>query len=268
VTAGDRPTLLLVLGISIRSGTNFLNGLLRCHDDIGQREPLWEDYIFEKIEPLLDFATDVVSSWQQEWVIADEEPRRFVTLLGDAIEKFFVDGFSSQYVLSRTPSSHNVYAVPLLLPRSPILFIARDGRSVCESAYLTFGDDREETARVWARNGREILDFLAQSRLDHPPYILLRYEDLVADPVGPMLDVLDALGLDRSGFDTEKAHNLPVKGSSVWRGGRSEVHWDPIPRGEEFRPLERHQHWDAEMNKWFMEIAGDVQEAFGYPTAP
>jgi hypothetical protein len=99
---------------------------------------------------------------------------------------------------------------------------------------------------------------------DDPAVRMVRYEDLVADPSRRMSDVLSFLGLDVADYDLSAAERLPVRGSSVFLGGRAKVHWEPVERTAEFDPLRRWAHWTAAQHKRFAWLAGRQQVALGY----
>jgi hypothetical protein len=262
----NEPTVLFLLGVAKRCGTNFLFDLLKRHPDIDVRPPISEDYILHRIEPLIHFATNITELWQDWWQLDESETRRFVQLLGNAIESFLVEGRSARYVLVKTPSAANVHWAPLVFPRSPLIFLVRDGRSVCESTQRTFGKSVEEITRRWVDSGKLILDFLERYAEGTVPYLLVRYEDLVTDTEAQLRRVFEQLGLDAGCYDFAAASSIPVRGSSVLRGGASEVHWDPVEKSPDFDPLSRYRHWDRASLEAFMAAAGDVLEAFGYQT--
>ncbi|WP_058041145.1 sulfotransferase family protein [Streptomyces roseifaciens] len=262
------PTLVFLLGITKRSGTNFLFDLLREHPDIEMRPPLWEDYVLERIGPVADFAAGLTGLWRDWWDMDQSEADRFVRAIGAGIESYLTEDATTRFVLLKTPTPANLHLAPLLFPRSPLILLVRDGRQVVDSARLSFGTGEEETTWRWADGGRQILGFLAdagQSREPGPARLLVRYEDLVADTETQLRRVFGALGADPETYDYARAANLPVRGSSVVRGGARQVHWEPVARPEDFDPLTHHPAWEPERLAAFAAVAGDVLEAFGYP---
>jgi hypothetical protein len=259
------PTVLFLLGITKRSGTNFLFDLLRQHPDVEMRPPLWEDYLLERIGPVADFAAGITSLWRDWWDMDEAETNRFIRSLGGGIETFLTEGATSRYVLMKTPTVANVHLSPLLFPSSPVILLVRDGRAVVESARRSFGKTDEEMTRRWAQGARQILNFLAEVSPSDPPRMLVRYEDLVASTEAELRRLFSALGLDPQNYDYAGAAELPVRGSSVVRGGAETVHWKPIPRPDGFNPLEHHGKWAPERLAAFAAVAGDALRAFGYP---
>lgn len=260
----NKTTTLFIFGITPRSGTNYLFDLLRLHPDVEIRIPILEDHILSKIDPLIRFAANVTGFWREVYKLDEREARRFIELLGDGIDTFLTNGSSARYVMVKTPWPVNVDLVPSIFPRSPVVLIVRDGRSVCESTRLSWDTSIEETTQRWAYNGRLIYDFLDRYGKDRVPYLLVRYEDLVANTEEEMRRLLEALDLDATCYDFAAASSLPVRGSSVLRGDASRLHWNPVPKSPDFDPLRRHDDWDQASLDRFAAAADDVLEAFGY----
>jgi hypothetical protein len=264
------PTPVFLLGITKRCGTNYLFDLLRRHPDTEMRPPLWEDYLLDRVGPLVDFTSSVTGLWREWWDMGQTEADRFVRAVGAGIESFLVEGATTRFVLLKTPTPANVHLAPLLFPRSPVILLVRDGRAVVESARLSFGKTDEEMTRRWAEGGRRILDFLADDRRPQesgpsPARLLVRYEDLVTGTERELRRVFAALGADPEAYDYAGAASLPVRGSSVARGGARELHWEPVARPESFDPLSHHPAWEPARLAAFAEVAGEVLAAFGYP---
>lgn len=119
-------------------------------------------------------------------------------------------------VIKEGNGSHASDLVMALLPTARMIFLARDGRDVVDSllhAYEPGGffarnqqkafetpQERLEglrwASRMWACN----VDVTLKALADHPPELrrLVRYEDLLADPLGEMTSLFEWLGLVRS----------------------------------------------------------------------
>ena len=69
----------------------------------------------------------------------------------------------------------------------------------------------------------------------------------------------------RSKYDFDAAINLPVRGSSVFRGTRpKEYHWDPVEKTPDFNPVGRWNNWSRSTHERFNWIAGEKLVALGY----
>jgi protein-tyrosine sulfotransferase len=255
---------IVLLGITPRSGTNYLWDLLLLHEDCAPaREPVREDLFLQHADPLFGFVGDVRSSWDPAW--GEFEPdvdRRLLAAIGDGLLSFLaVD--PARRLLTKSPSAHNIGRVFDLFPRARVLVLVRDGRSVVQSCMATFGWEFERAAREWSSAGSEIVRFL-----DAGPdgaVLLVRYEDLLDDLERSLRDVMHFLGLDPDRFDLEAAARLPVRGSSSYFGpGRDAIHWDPVERPPDFDPRVRWRSWSPAMLERFAYLAAAPMRRFGY----
>jgi hypothetical protein len=176
----------------------------------------------------------------------------------------FLTADEDRRLVTKNPSVANVDGVFTLFPTAQVIVLVRDGRAVVESCVRTFGWDFDLAARRWSAAVDTALRFMDGRSPDDPSVQLVRYEDLVVDPGRQMTQLLSFLGLDTSGFDLSAAERLPVRGSSVFRGGESQVHWEPVERTRDFDPLHRWAHWPAELHRRFAWLAGQQQVALGY----
>jgi hypothetical protein len=183
--------------------------------------------------------------------------------LGDALVDFLaVD--DSRRLVTKNPSVTGIEQVFRFFPEAQVIILVRDGRAVAESCVRTFGWEFDLAARRWAAAVDTALRFIDGRSPDDPSVRLVRYEDLVVDPGRHMKQLLSFLGLDTADFDFDAAERLPVRGSSVFRGGKSLVHWEPVERTRDFDPLQRWAHWSEDQHRRFAWLAGRLQVALGY----
>jgi Sulfotransferase family len=270
VTVVQRADPIFILGVTPRSGTNFLWDLLLLHPSCGPaRSPIREDFFLEHADLLLAYTSAVRQWWDPAWgVFPDDLPDRFHEALGDGLISFlWVD--RKRRLLTKSPSVRNVDRFFTFFPGARLLILVRDGRSVVQSCMATFGWDFDTAARRWARAADEIRRFDEQHRHCGLPYRIIRYEDLVEDLDTTLSGILEFLELDREVFDFQAAARLPVRGSSVHFGpGRDSVHWEPVERDATFDPRSRWLAWVPELHQRFDWIAGPQLRHFGYDQAP
>jgi hypothetical protein len=152
-----------------------------------------------------------------------------------------------------------------LFPNAQVLVLARDGPATVESGHRSFGWPYEEAMLAWRQSVRRILSFLASE--DGPRSQLIRFEDLTADPIREIAQVLDFLGLDPVRYPFDRIDDIPVFGSSSFgRTNGEEVHWRPVPKDPSFDPLARAQSWPPHRLARFAWLAGAEQRWLGYPT--
>jgi len=262
---------IFVLGMARRTGTNFCFQLLALHPDVVPATRLPEDFALHDADLLLEYARRTRRQWNPRWGFHADAEARLVRRLGGALEAFLeAEGLeegaaSGRRPLFKTPSVRNLDRFFDLFPEAALVVLVRDGRDVVESTTRSFGWSHEAATRAWCDAARAVRDFdrtrpAAGPRRHH----LLRYEELVRAPEETLRGVLDSLGLDAARYDFDAARELPVFGSSTFRGESAEVHWEPVSKSEAFQPLGRHEGWDAERRRRFDWLAGDLMRELGY----
>ncbi len=263
LTGASRP--ILIFGLTPRTGTNYLWDLVRLHPACAPgREPIREDFFLEHADLLDKFVGNVRSRWDPAWgAVSEQTVAELYASLGAGLLGFLTvdDG---RRLVTKNPSVTGINQVLTFFPTAQVIVLARDGRAVVESCVRTFGWDADLAARRWAAAATGALRFLDGRAADDPAVRLVRYEDLAADPRRQMTQILTFLELDIADYDLSAAERLPVRGSSVFLGGKAQVHWEPIERTPDFDPLRRWAHWSPEQHRRFAWLAGRQQLALGY----
>lgn len=259
---------IFVLGLTRRSGTNFVFQLLSLHPDVVPAKRIMEDFALHDAELLREYARRVRAHWNPRWGFSDDVEARLLRALGRGLSAFLSDealapAAAAGRPLFKTPSVRNLGLFFELFPAASLLVLVRDGRDVVESHLRSFGGSFEGASRAWRDAARTLLDFERAQR-DRARHRVVRYEDLVRDPAGTLKDLLPFLELDASRFDFEAARALPVYGSSSFRGESAELHWQPVAKTEAFDPLGRWQSWGRYRRQRFAWLAGEPMVALGY----
>lgn len=256
----SRP--IFILGITGRSGTNYLRDLIIQHPDCARAvRPAWEDFYLAEAGPLFDFVGVVRKHWRR-W---DTEDRGsdLLEAIGTGLVRF-LNPETDLRVVTKTPSVRNLNRFFDLFPQAHLVILVRDARSVAASAVKSFGGDYALWARTWSKAARQILEFEQSHRDRSSRYKLIRYEDMQRDTRSAMEDLLAFLELDPSRYDFESAENLPVRGSSEL-AENGDLHWQPVDIPSGFDPHRRWENWPKARLERFDWIAGTYLEAFGYP---
>ena len=260
---------VFIIGIEHRSGTNFLSDLLALHADCCRPATIGEDFLLHHAEYLRRYALGLHESWNPEWrssVSQDE--------IGAALGRGLLDVLKHQAdrpaarLVTKTPRADRLSLFPWLFPDHPLLVIIRDGRSLVESAVRSFGWSYGKAIDRWARGARRILEFDRDEQAGDCRYLVVRYEDLVTDLDGELSRILAFLRLSTSRYDFAAAHALPVRGSSALKSQGQSLHWTPVAKSKDFRPLERASGWTAGQHRLFDRKAGYLQELLGYSAGP
>lgn len=79
-----------------------------------------------------------------------------------------------------------------------------------------------------------------------------------------MKDLLNFLNIDANTFDINQVQNLRLEGSSVYRGDKDQVHWEPVEKPKDFQPVGRWKSWNWLRKITFKMIAGRELIRLGY----
>lgn len=257
---------IFILGVTPRSGTNFLMDLLLLHPMCARgRAPVNEDFFLENADVLVEFVTRVTESWDRMWgEVTPDVLLAFERGLGEGLISF-LGADPHRRLVTKTPSVRNLELFSTFFPTAKLLILMRDGRSVVQSCIDSFGWEFDRAARMWRAGARAIARF--QSAATSPEdFRVVRYEDLIDDLRPNLTEILSFVGLDPGPYDLDRAERLPVRGSSFFHGpGRSDVHWDPVEKDAGFDPVERWHGWREDRQARFDWIAGPELDLFGYP---
>ena len=263
--SGRRP-LIFLLGVMGRSGTNFLYHLLGLHPKCcGTRGPVWEDFVLAEAHRLDAYARAVRSRWSADWGGGDENEARLRQCLGTGLEAFLRPGDQERrWVLCKTPTTLGVGRIFDYFPEARLILLVRDGRAVVESGVRSFGWNREEATRTWARAAAEIKAFEQAHPARRDAFRIVRYEDLVTDRETQLRALFEWLGMDAEVYRYAKADEMSVRGSSELADREGGVHWQPVDQDEAFDPLKRWEGWSRRDHERFNWLAGEELREFGY----
>ncbi len=281
------PDPIFILGITKRSGTNYLYDLLRLHPDCHMGGPIWENYLMEHAEMLDLYTRFTFNRWNSKWRVEETFATQDVMCehLGNGLISFLNRQMLTQRegetracehapesapmrLIARSPSVENLKYFFKFLPRVQLLIIVRDGRAVTESGTKSFKRSTYEVSmREWEEAARSIIDFDQRMRGGPHQYRIVKYEDLFQNPESELRGVLEFLNLDVSRYPFEKITELPVRGSSeVMKTG--EMNWKPVKRSKDFDPSRRWSHWHPRTHDRFNWVAGNAQQQLGYELTP
>jgi hypothetical protein len=267
-TSVERP--IIIVGISRRSGTNFLSSVLLCHRDCAApAAPVAEDHLLRDATALRRYARRTARRWPRRWGDREEAQAALERALGTGLLVFLTSRTDGRRTVSRTPHTDNLALVPSLYAGADVVLLVRDGRSVVASLMHAWGWSLDEAAREWRRGARDILAMqrsLVAGEIDARVHVV-RYEDLVARFEPTIDELLDFTGLDPAGFDRTKAADLPILGSSFIRDGAGRLTWEPVDKTADFEPANRFAQWSPSRRARFDWLAGEEQQALGYPLA-
>lgn len=257
---------IFLLGISARSGTNFFHKALShhpdCHKSTSAQMP--EDHLLYYADSLFDYVDKVCQHWVSNRPF-DPDPKAKKALLqslGEGLISYLHQQTAGRPILTKTPSVRHLPYFFQLFPNARLLILIRDGRSVVESSVKSFGWSYGQATEIWLEGARTILAFDQEHKGMGLNYCLVKYEDLVSDPVSEMHRILTFLELDLETYDFTAPARLPIFFSSKFMNGswRRTI----IDKTPDFNPLERWRDWDIGMHQRFNQAAGKEMDALGY----
>lgn len=269
--ANVRSAPVFLVGVHRRCGSNFVCDALQLHKQFSIPEPLTEDYLLENAHLLHDYVERTVASRWRKRFNAEEDVvlcrKTLCRRLGAALTSTLAARIApGSRLLTKTPDPDNVKLFPSLFPDAKLVLIVRDGRDVVESSFRSWpSQSYAHWMRMWAKGARTILDFVnGAGKQCKEQWRLVRYEDLLHDREA-FGSLLDFLGVSRETYPWDELESLPVRGSSTHRGNASELHWRPVEKTADFRPVGRWANWSLIRRLQFKAIAGAEQTALGYP---
>jgi hypothetical protein len=263
---GGKPEqAIFIVGVEHRSGTNFLADLLMQHADCCRPLSIGEDYLLHHAQHLQTYAARLHESWNPDWRESAPQPE-----IGAALGRGLLSVLADQStrpghrLVTKTPRADRLGAFPWLFPDHPLLIIIRDGRAAVESAVRSFGWSYPKAIARWNHGARKILEFDRDFGDSECRYLIVRYEDLVTGLHEQLHRILAFLRLDAGRYDFDAADNMPVRGSSTLKAQGKKLHWTPVAKTGDFRPLDRARGWTGRQHRRFLAKAGLSQQLLGY----
>jgi len=256
---------ILIHGVTPRSGSNYLSNLLEFHNDIFHHpHRLWEFPLLAVTDGCQHLQRDFLRIYRRNAeVVKDYE---FAAVLAAGFMKHLQQlTESGKTMLLKVPHVEFIDLFRILFPRDYLLVVLRDGRDVVASSLKTFKKGLLQKSFAdycweWNYAAQAVLRL---GRSQDPRTMILKYEDLFADPAGNVHNILALTDLPESGFHFDKIESMRVIGSSdLAQGG--EVNWHPQQRPADFKPVGRWHDWSTRQKQQFKGIAGRTLIDCGY----
>lgn len=254
---------VFILGVSPRSGTNYLYELLALHPDCVKSRHEGEDFIIYNSVPYLNFINSVTGKWAPEW---KNDPGVFRNCMEAGLISYLSPEIKSgQYVITKTPHPDNARGFFEMFSKGYLILLIRSGQDIAESFSKSFNYRFDDAVRAFSYGAREITGILNNQKLmDSGRVILIKYEDLFSRNREVMTDLLDFLKLDKTVFDFNASENLNIIGSSQHKKEKGKVQWDPVKKSTDFNPLKRYAGWSRWKHYRFNWMAGSYSRKLGY----
>jgi len=259
-------SLIFILGITGRSGTNYLYNLLLTHPDCEGSSLMAEDFIIYGLDQLDKYTNKVASKWKKEWNYNPKMQSKLKKSLGKGIEGFLKNTSTSKCIVSKTPSTLNIDRFFDFFQEAKLIIIIRDGKNVVESGVKSNFWNYEMGFHIWDKSAKRILNFLKNNKPFSDRILLVKYENLINSLSEEMARVLDYCELDFDKYNMNKAKHTKILGSSTVKTKEKEFVWKVIPEKSNFNPLNRSLHWNKTLHYRYNRKCGDSTQKFGYST--
>jgi hypothetical protein len=156
-----------------------------------------------------------------------------------------------------------------MYPDATFFAMIRNGLAICEG-YVRRGGSAKGFAELYVRVAERMLHL----QREIPGYQVLRYEEMVADPIGFLGKIYSIAGLDLKEVPKIRMLTRPITDKDgqrvITKGGYRQVIWYTP---DELRKTVRSdinenqiRQLDGESKRAFLSVAGPMMERLGYPT--
>jgi len=278
--------LIILLGLRVRSGTNFVGTTLKMHPQVqtippdtslGEFNLFRDEYIKNKV-----FHSITKRSFASG--VKQEDFPHFMKLYGELWQKFLIEKFelsSEKTLFLKSPRVHETHLWQLAFPNSKIALLSRDGRDNVISSIKGSNDRRswhklphKIKQKVNFHSGRFFLNFSKDwsvkaekfhSIQENTNLKKFKYENL-NDSYKGIEELLRFYELDHGKENVEKCMGAPVMGSSFGVEGKkiTKPNWKPDYDKSKFNFTGKWGHWNSLQKSTFKRIAGQQLIDLGY----
>jgi len=263
----NRHTIISILGISPRSGTNFLKELICLHPNCRVSNARGEDYLLHYIDDLLAYANNVSRHWKESW---NNSKANLLNSISKGVQSFLTKDLDAHFthVVNKTPEPKNIMEFDTLFPEGKIILLIRDGRDTLDSLVHTFHHiSFQKHLKSWKRNVREALITMSSEKFKQQA-LLVRYESLVSEPKKSMHSILNFVGLDSDQYPFGEIETLPIIGSSQIKDASGKVTWKKSAgknmNKDTLQFVGRHTSWSWSKKCTFLFLVKKLNQALGY----
>lgn len=260
-------TVVFIIGITRRSGTNFLFNLLVNHPKCQPAHIPNEDNLLLHSHLLKEYIDKTTARRRDYWqgMTKKEFETQLTGKLGSALSDFLIpDTAANKTIITKTPFTKGLENIFTLFPNSKLIILTREGKNAVESGVQSGFWNHEEGMNHWSENANDIIAFQQKSKEHIDKYRVIKYEDLFLNTTTVLRELFDFCGLDATKMSEELINNLPIKGSSQHKTVEGRLDWSPQKRTADFKPLARAAHWDEQLNDAYHKICSEIGLQLGY----
>ncbi len=255
---------IFIVGITGRSGTNYLSRLLQTHPDCNVSSLNAEDFIIYGLDDLVKFSDKISNKWKKEWKYPKDTQDRLNKSLGDGMSMFLENNTHSKCIVSKTPSTLNIDKFFDFFSEAKLIIIIRDAKSVVESGVKSDFWNYEMGFHIWNASAKRIHRFIEEQNSFSERFLLVKYEDLITSLNDEMVRILNFCSLSAEKFNMQEAANIKLLGTSLANQKDNKFVWKVIEDKSNFNPLNRSQNWKKILHYRYNKKCGVNAQKFGY----
>jgi hypothetical protein len=253
---------IFVLGVSPRSGTNWVQDLLVRHPAC-QAFPVFEDAWMAPSNLLMSYAQSVSGFVEYRYRLSVEGS--LLQALGTGLLHFAAQQTPGRRAVLKTPYSEGIHNFSRLFPDGRAVVVLRDGRDAVESMMrMEWNLPFTRCVEIWRRGAERVHRFVQAHGTRGRNHAVIRYEDLFNRPKPTISAMLKFADLPLKGYPMKAAMCLPVRGSSFHFSDPETRFTQPLPRTPEFNPIGRWKAWPTSRLRAFERAAGRQMRDLGY----
>ncbi|ELR71465.1 hypothetical protein C900_02528 [Fulvivirga imtechensis AK7] len=269
-------SMVYIVSPTQRSGTNFLGNLLERHPQLqapyGAELPM-EQCLYSYSHFIKNYCYKTVSTWKK-WVEGGDErlekhAKMLMKHMGDGLISYF-KGFIEKdcTLLMKTPDAGNLDNFFHMFPEAKVVILIRDGRDTMESFSKSWGGSGafRQMSQRWSQRVDTILKF--QQQADEAGYsdqhMVVTYERLNENTPEELKRIFNFLHINPALYPWDQVEEVPILGSSAYKGDDQQVHWKPIEKTKEFKPNQKWVSWSSKKKATFKAAAGKNLVKLGF----
>ena len=240
---------IFILGITGRSGTNYLSSILKNHQNTKGFHIGGEDFLIYGTDTLDNYVKKISDKWNFR-IKNDKEKysnlqKKIKQSIGDGILNFVSNKKNNDIkYIAKTPSTVNISKFFDFFPNSKLIILVRDGRAVVESGVKSKFWNYEKGFLIWNKSAERILNFQEKNKAKANQFLIVKYENLISSLEDEAKKILAFCDLEINKYNFSEIDNIKLLGTSVNdKKNNDDFKWKKKEKPKNFNPLNRAKNW-------------------------
>ena len=261
---------IFILGITGRSGTNYLSSILKNHPDCNSAKLGAEDFLIYGLDVANEYVNKVSGKWNNKWKknankYGIEFKKDFKHEIGNGIINFTKNQTHHSVQILKTPSTININYFFDFFPKSKLIILLRDGKSVVESGVKSNFWNYQRGFLIWNNSAERILNFQKKNKAQANQFLIVKYENLIISFENEVKRILNFCDLDITKYNFSAENNITLFGTSTKNiNNEDDFKWEKKEKPKNFNPLSRANNWKKIKHIRFNYTCGKNAKKLGY----